>query len=566
VNGAIDLEDITLHTKLKKIFLHYFDIHFLEEKGKISETAAFKMEVRRATRIAVASSFQVLIPAASYFESPLCREIISELDELVSLGIIELVGSSHNTEEFVRERLDTKFYANKSVQNNAYRTALNSTILLPYLKKESNTTTDIITEWSLRVSDGSLHKFLSSATDAPIRNLENLLEKTPEELGRSAFIPSHVYKVLNTKKMQHLPIQNRIRNFINGAYFDSYLHELNCGIVIDLSFLNSNYIPDAQNISFRMMVNHCRKNNLLEHLDKLPPSELIRLGDNIEWQAALHTFTTHVQPIKKSDHTTVREEKMTATTVTPAKSVLCIVASQSELQAVANYLTNSFGAHTTERKEDTFVLKFHDKELGINWFVGKLSFQGETDSAATVIRLDNLINPSIVFMLGMCMGMPNQKKPVGTVVIPNEVFAFDHKRITTAGIIERPHGQRVDNVLYKLVELVAALPPQSIKFKILTGKALASSSVKVEDGESEFMDTIIKSFPDVAAFDMEGAGFYMASSKKPCLLLKAIADHGEAQEVESDAQTIKAATQSSVTENAVAVAVALVSIGKDELF
>lgn len=92
--------------------------------------------MRLATRIAVASAEQVIIPTASYFESEACREIIDELGALKELGIIELIGSSPNIEEFVRERLDATFYKEGSRQQLAYQACLHSNIEMPYLRRE----------------------------------------------------------------------------------------------------------------------------------------------------------------------------------------------------------------------------------------------------------------------------------------------------------------------------------------------------------------------------------------------------------------------------------------------
>src|SRR5688500_1208791 len=103
------------NVRLERIFLHFFDIHYLADKGRAVEGTAFQNEMRLATRLAVAAADKVFLPAASYFESVLCRQILSELDELVSLGLIVLCGSSTNLEEFVRERQDEGFYRKGSV-------------------------------------------------------------------------------------------------------------------------------------------------------------------------------------------------------------------------------------------------------------------------------------------------------------------------------------------------------------------------------------------------------------------------------------------------------------------
>lgn len=104
-----DHEIIDNSGRLARLFLHYFDIHFIEEKGRASESRQFYNEMRLATRLAVASADKVFVPAASYFESPLCREILSQLQELVDLGFVVLSASSRNLDDFRAERLRHKF-------------------------------------------------------------------------------------------------------------------------------------------------------------------------------------------------------------------------------------------------------------------------------------------------------------------------------------------------------------------------------------------------------------------------------------------------------------------------
>jgi hypothetical protein len=64
--------------------------------------------------------------------------------------------------------------------------------------------------------------------------------------------------------------------------------------------------------------------------------------------------------------------------------------------------------------------------------------------------------------------------------------------------------------------------------------------------------------PDVAAFDMEGWGFYRAAADVDCLWIKAVADSGEAQSHTNKARASKQDTQATVTDNAIEFAVLLV--------
>ena len=65
-------------------------------------------------------------------------------------------------------------------------------------------------------------------------------------------------------------------------------------------------------------------------------------------------------------------------------------------------------------------------------------------------------------------------------------------------------------------------------------------------------------FPDAAAFDMEGWGFYRAGDGRQCLWIKAVADAGEAQDASHSGREEKRTTQSNATNQATDFAVQLV--------
>ena len=55
---------ISSNLKLQRLFLHFFDTHFIADKGSAAERPSFFEEMRFATRLAVASADRVYIPAA----------------------------------------------------------------------------------------------------------------------------------------------------------------------------------------------------------------------------------------------------------------------------------------------------------------------------------------------------------------------------------------------------------------------------------------------------------------------------------------------------------------------
>jgi nucleoside phosphorylase len=157
--------------------------------------------------------------------------------------------------------------------------------------------------------------------------------------------------------------------------------------------------------------------------------------------------------------------------------------------------------------------------------------------------------PDLLLMVGMCMGMPSRRLKVGTVLVPNEVVLFDHRRLRPGRTLYRPHGDRVDNPLYRVARLLAS--EGSFEYPVIADKGLATSSVKIEDARAGLLKAIERHGPDLVAFDMEGWGFYRAGEGAPALWVKAVADSAETQGDSAAARDAKQSNQSRVTTNAI---------------
>lgn len=556
-------------SKLECLFLHFFDTHYLADKGAVAESDNFRREMRLATRMAVASAQTVYIPAACYYESLLCREILGELEELVGYGLIVLSGSAPNLEEYVRERQDENFYRKGSLQHSWYRAQHTSTPQPPYLRRNRSATRDITMYWRESVGNESLARKLRDAVEVPITTIEQRLERVPAELGELAFIPDHVYEILDLHDAKPL-LKARIRSAINEGYFRSYVKDLTAGVMIDLCYLASDFeMPSyGRNLSYKKMLRHLQSRKRLKELENCEPSDLLRMGDELEWQAAMQTSTTYIA----SHLSTVVSPQIAtsqAMTTFPSNSqqnpastlqdiVLCVAAAQAEFESICRHLTKEFGPEQLvhlDEKQTIYALKFTDPKNNIPWYLAGLSFQGETEAAQAVTEMRHLLKPTIGLMVGMCMGMPKRKITTGTVVIPNEVMGFDHRRITTKGEEFRLHGGPTDNGLYQIARILSA---RSNKYRVIADKGLASASTKIENPEAGLVSHIETAFPDAAAFDMEGFGFYRALKGTRCLWIKAVADSGEQQESTAAGRDEKQSVQAAVTENAIDFAIKLV--------
>jgi hypothetical protein len=75
-----------------RLFLHFFDTHFLQEKGVARFPDQAYREARLATRLAVMLADEVIVPAASFVESDLCVRIFREFSPDVFGTQIALTG------------------------------------------------------------------------------------------------------------------------------------------------------------------------------------------------------------------------------------------------------------------------------------------------------------------------------------------------------------------------------------------------------------------------------------------------------------------------------------------
>src|SRR5437588_6820627 len=90
--------------QLPTLFLHFFDIHFLEHMARRASPEELRNECRCATRLSYLAAEEVLIPAASYFESEFCASIIDEFRPVFYLSFIYLVGGGIDLHEFFDDK------------------------------------------------------------------------------------------------------------------------------------------------------------------------------------------------------------------------------------------------------------------------------------------------------------------------------------------------------------------------------------------------------------------------------------------------------------------------------
>lgn len=295
-----------------RLFLHFFDIHFLEEKGydRHNLGAQVEYECRMATRISILAAEEILIPAASFFESSLCYKLVSQLNDIYSTGIIKLIGSGSSVIEYFDDKLGQ--YSKNSFQYKSYK--LNQRChpesLPPFLPRRNSASSDIKMGWVSKLKGSGLQNVIDGSGLYIPSDFEDLWREVPNKLETQAFIVPHVEPLLFNGQI-NLMLRNRLHGVINEQYFGSFTHEFCSGVVCDLNYLAAPHvIPSCgKNLPFKAITTELRKNNnLLKKIDQATGSELLKLKYNPIVVAAIQAAFEHYEqkvigmhPIKNDD-------------------------------------------------------------------------------------------------------------------------------------------------------------------------------------------------------------------------------------------------------------------------
>lgn len=250
-------------------FLHFFDIHFLDEyRGK----RGIEDELLLATKFAFFCSNSIVLPLSSYFESTICKTIISSLQKDVPEYNIFFMGNSGSIEEFALSKLlqyDSSSYQYKIYERLPDEYTKNDMLIK---KKMTDTTGIIKQDWEKSVNEGSFFTNFVSVEKILPANFRDNCQNIHALLDGKAYIPEHINRLLFGGSPTHSLLGSRISSFINKSYFLSYLDSLKvCSVVTELLVLNSDYVDTDKyelHIPYRYIFNYLHKVGLLAKFSK----------------------------------------------------------------------------------------------------------------------------------------------------------------------------------------------------------------------------------------------------------------------------------------------------------
>ena len=287
--GAHDARSIA---PLSRLFLHFFDPHFLDEVSGGKNAYRIAVEATRATRLAVLTAETVFVPAASYIESDLCARVINEYKPLFSDGHIVLVGGEANLVDFASSKLLQ--YKQGGERYQKYAAFIESKEETPpFRSRRSSTTADIEAAWYEKLGD--LKPLVAGISSSQFLGLESKWATVPSALEGRAFTPEYAVTALFGPEIApgaQIIVAHRAGSYINSAYFRSYTTELQAGVVTDLTYLHSPHTGSTTvDLPFRALMRALANFAMLEAVLAATPDELLELRVDTRVAAA---FTSAV--------------------------------------------------------------------------------------------------------------------------------------------------------------------------------------------------------------------------------------------------------------------------------
>jgi len=386
-----------------------------------------------ATRIAVLAAKEVILPAASFFESQICNKIISELNDLYQFGLLKLAGGGANLLEYIDDKLGQ--YEIESSQSRAYRKSQKSLRTHPaFLSRRNSASKDIKQGWLNFTKKENFVEALNNPYTHTPRDFEDKWMQIPDLLEARAFIAPHVLPLL-LKDQPHPTLANTIKGLINEQYFGSFTREFSAGILTDLNYLAPPHdIPSYDTeLPYQEVLNELRKQNLLTKIDEANCIELLAIKDNHIFLECLSAATATFD-VKKSRLNFWRLSMGSLELETATIGI--ITALPKEFVAVCSVLNagDPIVAPGTGTGRKYAIAKISNKNGGSHTIVITLLLEMGNNSAA--IRATQMFhhckNVKQVIMVGIAGAVPNSTKSsdhvrLGDIVVSNRhgVIQYD---------------------------------------------------------------------------------------------------------------------------------------------
>jgi nucleoside phosphorylase len=177
----------------------------------------------------------------------------------------------------------------------------------------------------------------------------------------------------------------------------------------------------------------------------------------------------------------------------------------------------------------TYFIGIFGEYLAVHVQLGKMGSLSYAGATLTAFESINNWNPKVVLMIGVAMGVNEEKQRIGDVLISDTIISYEIQRLSKGGITQRGSIVDAGAVLLDRFKNIAWTNPidDGLFSKILPSQIL--SGEKLIDNLKE-RNKILKVFPQASGAEMEGAGIYAACKRanlNEWLLVKGICDYGD---------------------------------------
>ena len=429
---------------------HFFDLHFLDAKGVEKAARSLKQniefECNLATRFGILCSRQLFLPAASFFESPLCNKLIRSFEDIYGTGAISLIGGGGNVEGFIEEKL--RQYARNSTQFERYsRFQSKPQNHPPFYPRKQSATKDITVGWLDKLNDGITIPSLWTGTGQKMpRRFEQKWSAIPEMLQSNAFIVEHVNDLLFTDGTSKT-ITNRLHTIINEEYFASFTRELIAGTVSEMVYLEPEkpIASFAGSIPYKSMLDCARRAGLLPEIQKASGLQLFALKNETRW------LDCYLEAVAESESRSKGRRQMMQATTDPSLAeaqIGIITALPEEFAAVQLVLgetrTVSAAGTGAGRRYLLATLRTTSGSF-ISVAIALMTDMGNNQAAIrAAAMLTHCPNVKHIIMCGIAGAVPNSEKAenhvrLGDIVVSdrNGVIQYDLTKETPTQVIER---------------------------------------------------------------------------------------------------------------------------------
>jgi nucleoside phosphorylase len=454
--------------RASRIFTHFFDVHFLEEKGVESFLEAATREARLAFRLALLMADEVLVPASSTIESELCRTVLSEYGGDEYAPHITLVASGTNYQEFLDDKL--RQYRVDDPQGQAYRRARRSP-RFPWVGRQRSATGDIAAGWRAQLAEDGFDAILRRVDDERSADIGRRLEELPERLEGRAFIADNVLPIIFDKGgAVSLVARNQFVTLINRHYFSSYAADPAAAIITNMRWLRSDDVRSQlpeHDIDYKRMLEALRTAGALELVVNTPAEALLAVRDDPRFVRAVaeaHGRRTDAEVAKgfylSAD---IGKDHKLPTTTRPA--VLVLTALPEELSAMLAVCDELQPLEAPKEDGSIYRLGILRDPLGQERqvVIASLSRMGKAVAAgSTTNAIRSFPALDMVIMCGIAGGCPNPTDPethvrLGDIVVSSQILEYDHVKLLEGGNEEhRSHPQLAGHRLLQAVHQLAA--------------------------------------------------------------------------------------------------------------